>query len=69
MSESEERGIWWHARADDAVIEDVRRRLQVGGFAFLDRFSTRDMILAEWGDRSENMAAANSDGHHLGGAR
>lgn len=55
----EEGDIWWHARADEAVVDDVRRVLEVEGFAFLDRFSTRDRILAEWRDRSENMGASS----------
>jgi hypothetical protein len=54
----EERDVWWDARADDAVIEDVRHRLRVGGLPFLDRFSSRDMILVEWKDRSKNMGAS-----------
>lgn len=53
----EERGIWWQARAEDAVIEDVRRRLEQAELQFLDRYSTRDKILAEWRDRCENMGA------------
>jgi hypothetical protein len=55
----EEQDIWWHARRDTTVIDDVRRRLELGGLPFLDRFSTRDKILAEWHDRSENMGASN----------
>ena len=55
----EEQDIWWHARRDTAVIDDVRRRLELGGLPFLDRFSTRDKVLAEWHDRSENMGASN----------
>jgi hypothetical protein len=55
----EKRDIWWHARVDEAVIEDVRRSLEVAGIPFLDRFSTRDKILAEWRDRSENMGASS----------
>jgi hypothetical protein len=51
--------IWWHAHFGNAVIGDVRRRLEVDGFPFLDRFSTRDKILAEWHDRSENMGASS----------
>lgn len=53
----EKRDIWWHARAEDAVIEDVRRRLEQAGLPFLNRYSTREKILAEWQDRSENMGA------------
>ncbi|MEW6684563.1 MAG: DUF4304 domain-containing protein [Nitrospirota bacterium] len=53
----EERDIWWHARAEDAVFEDVRRRLEQAGLPFLNRYSTRQKILAEWQDRSENMGA------------
>jgi hypothetical protein len=39
--------IWWHCRADEAVIGDVRRCLESGGIAFLERFATRDKILVE----------------------
>ena len=53
----EKRDIWWHARVEDVVIDDVRRRLEQGGLPFLERFSTRDKILAEWDDRSENSGA------------
>jgi Domain of unknown function (DUF4304) len=55
----EEQDIWWHARTDEAVIDDVRLRLELSGLPFLDRFSTRDRILAEWHDRSENMGAGS----------
>jgi hypothetical protein len=41
------------------VADDVRRRLELSGLPFLDRFSTRDKILAEWNDRSENMGASS----------
>jgi Domain of unknown function (DUF4304) len=51
--------IWWHAHSDDDVVDDLRSRLQGGGFRFLERFSTRDRILAEWSDRSENMGASS----------
>ena len=49
----EERDIWWHARAEGAVIADVRRLLADEGLPFLDRFATRDRILAEWQDLAE----------------
>jgi hypothetical protein len=55
----DERDIWWPARSDDAITDDIRRRLEMGGLPFLDRFSTRDRILAEWRDRSENMGASS----------
>ncbi len=61
----EEQDIWWHAHADDAVVDDVRHRLELGGFPFLDRFSTRDKILAQWSHQSEK-STADSDGHHPG---
>jgi hypothetical protein len=54
----EARDLWWQARVDDAVIGDVRRRLELGGLPFLERYSTRDKILAEWRDRSANMGAS-----------
>jgi hypothetical protein len=53
----EDRDIWWPARFDDATLGDVRRRLEMGGLPFLDRFSTRDKILAEWQDRSDTVSA------------
>ena len=56
----ERRDLWWHARADPVVIEDVRRLLELVGFPFLERFSTRDRILAEWAHLSENQYAASS---------
>jgi hypothetical protein len=55
----DERDTWWPARSDDAITGDIRRRLAMGGLPFLDRFSTRDRILAEWHDRSENMGASS----------
>ena len=55
----EDQDIWWHARLDDAVISDLRGRLESGGLPFLDRYSTRNKILAEWGNRSENMGAGS----------
>lgn len=55
----EGRDIWWQARPDSTVSEDICHLLEVGGFPFLDRFSTRDKILAAWRDRSENMDASH----------
>ncbi len=55
----ESRDIWWHARFDDGVVDDVRRCLELEGLPFLDRFSSRDKILAEWNARSENMGASD----------
>lgn len=55
----ETRNPWWHARPDPVVIQDVLRLLESAGFPFLERFSTRDRILAEWADRSENQYAAS----------
>ena len=55
----DERDTWWPARSDDAITGDIRRRLAMGGLPFLDRFATRDRILAEWHDRSENMGASS----------
>src|SRR5262245_14171011 len=56
---SGEKDAWWHASADPVVIEDVRRLLQAEGLPFLEQFSTRDMILTEWGDRSKSMGASS----------
>jgi hypothetical protein len=51
--------IWWHCRASDDVISDVLRDLQSAGLPFLERFATRDRILAEWRARSQNMGASS----------
>ncbi len=50
-----EEGIWWNARFNDTVVDDARRCLELGGLPFLERFSTRDKILAELLDRSDNV--------------
>jgi len=55
----QDREIWWHARANNSVIADVRKCIEEVGFPFLDRFSTRDKILDQWRDRSGNMGASN----------
>jgi hypothetical protein len=55
----EKQDIWWRARADATVVDDVLHRLKFGGFPFLDRFSSRDKILAEWNGRSENMGTSS----------
>ncbi|HEV7509798.1 MAG TPA: DUF4304 domain-containing protein [Thermoanaerobaculia bacterium] len=51
----EDRDLWWPARFDDAIVNDVRRRLETDGLLFLDRHSTRDKILAEWRDRPDTL--------------
>ena len=56
----EDRDIWWHARFDDVVVNNIRRRLELGGLTFLDRFSTRDKILTECRDRPENMGTGSN---------
>lgn len=38
---------WWPACAEAAMIDDVRRRLESDGLAFLERRATRDDIVAE----------------------
>ena len=51
--------LWWHTQLDDALIEDVSCRLEQYGIPFLESFSTRDKILEEWHDRSENVGASD----------
>jgi hypothetical protein len=51
--------VWWPARFDEGMMEEIRRQLEQYGLPFLDRFSTRDKILTEWVDRSEKMGASN----------
>jgi hypothetical protein len=50
--------MWWHAHLDGSVVADISGRLELSGLPFLDRFATRDKILTEWADRTENMGAS-----------
>lgn len=52
--------FWWAARMDEVVVDDVRRCLQQGGLPFLDRFESRDRILAEWEGREEKVVVAGA---------
>jgi hypothetical protein len=47
--------IWWHARNEPDVVADVQSNLLSYGLIFLDRFSTRDRILAELDGHGENL--------------
>lgn len=51
--------MWWHARAEDEIVADLRRCLEKAGLPFLERFATRDRILAELDGRTENMGASS----------
>jgi hypothetical protein len=39
--------IWWTARAEPKLIEEIRSALVTMGLVFLNRFASRDAILAE----------------------
>ena len=47
--------IWWHARDSSDVMADVQSLLLSYGLAFLDRFRSRDLILAELEGHGENL--------------
>lgn len=51
-----DREIWWHLRTDEKVITDVQQNLESVGLPFLERYGTRDKILAEWNSPSVNSA-------------
>jgi hypothetical protein len=51
--------VWWHADDSGTVANDVLAALREGGLPFLDRFSTRDRILAEWKGVSTSMSAGS----------
>ncbi len=51
--------VWWHARSEPDVVEDVRNLLEKSGIPWLQRFATRDCILHEWKDRAENLGAGH----------
>jgi len=59
QASAEQRDTWWQARLDNTVICDVRDRLEEYGLPFLDRYATRDKILAEWADRTETLDASS----------
>lgn len=47
--------IWWHVRGTPDVVQDVQSLLVIFGFVFLDRFSSRDLILAELKGHGDNL--------------
>ena len=53
-ADGEEADIWWHAKEDASVIEDVQNCLEQSGFAYLEQYSTRDRILRDLGGRSSD---------------
>jgi hypothetical protein len=44
--------LWWAAKAEPAVIDDVRKGLESFGIPFLDRLGTRERMLGELPDHS-----------------
>jgi hypothetical protein len=50
-----ERDIWWHAKVDPSVWQDIQSCLLTHGFPFLERFATRDLILAELQGHGKNI--------------
>lgn len=55
----EDTDLWWPARFEQAVVDDVQKRLESGGLAFLDRYATRDKILAEWTHEPDNAGTGS----------
>lgn len=51
--------LWWAATNDPAVVADVRRCITEVGIPFLDSYGSRDKILWEWRERSENMGISD----------
>lgn len=47
--------IWWHARDPAAVVSDVQPLLMSHGLLFLDRFASRDRVLAELDGARDNL--------------
>jgi hypothetical protein len=50
-----DRDLWWKAQASADVIHDVQSRLDAFGFAFLDRFGSRELILSELHGHGKNL--------------
>src|SRR6266581_2899945 len=55
----EGKDVWWRARADEEVVDNVHLCLERFGLPFLDRFATRDRILAQWDRRLDSVAASS----------
>jgi hypothetical protein len=58
-TDGEGQHTWWRAQMSDSLVGELGRGLQLHGFPFLDRFSSRDKILSEWHERSENFSAGS----------
>jgi hypothetical protein len=56
----ERKDLWWRNDAVEEVVPDLLARLDRDGLPFLARFATRDAILREWKDKSENQSAGGS---------
>ena len=52
--------LWWVARFEQVIVDDLLHRLDTQGLPFLERFGTRERILDEWRGRSANQHAASS---------
>jgi len=48
--------IWWHAKATQAVIDDVANCIETAALPFFERFSTREKIIAECAGESERCS-------------
>lgn len=48
------RDLWWEARVEDDVVDDVAGKLTKYGLPFLERYSTRDKLLAELEGRARH---------------
>lgn len=51
----EKKDFWWVVRPDDEVISDLTKELVRHGLPFLNRFDSRDKILHELMDLTENI--------------
>jgi hypothetical protein len=51
----EQGDLWWPATSEPPVVSDIVGRLARFGMPFLERFSTRQRILDEFRDKSDNL--------------
>src|SRR5262249_51976295 len=54
-----DRDVWWSASPELAVISQVQGLLESTGFPFLNRFGSRDRILRELANASEESILAS----------
>ncbi|WP_244117556.1 DUF4304 domain-containing protein [Burkholderia contaminans] len=51
--------VWWHAQASEQMVSNILEALKKEGLPFIDRFATRDKILAEWNGQGSILSTGS----------